>query len=343
MDYRRPENRKSYFTALYAMNLYYGVMPGLVYLYFPLLRKHFGWDAETALWAAFVNGLTQSPITTLRILEQLPEVPPDNSEGVARLSHFREWFNAEWNTLHFDTDRRYGKRHTAEAIASYMQLVGRYGTQENIYTPDVDLLPPEAYAQMWERANSVFTLGRLSTFSYLEYVRIMGHGAECVDLMLEDRDGSRSHRNGMLFLIGKDELVWDKRAGNGFDGSYDNFSNMCSYLQGYAVSYINEFNTTYPALHADQFTFESQCCQFKNGFFGRRYPGVYSDMAYDRIQWYEQRNVAPHLTKLFRQLREDNLPEWLRMECDEKSAPNVKQRKEQFMLTGVPYRAEHFL
>ena len=88
-DYRLPENRKEYFTALYKMNLEHGVMPGLVYLYMPELARRYGWDAEQKLWFAFLNGLTQNPITSLRLLTRLPMVPPAS----AQLTHFNDWFN----------------------------------------------------------------------------------------------------------------------------------------------------------------------------------------------------------------------------------------------------------
>ena len=55
-DYRLPENRHEYFTALYKMNLERGVMPGLVYLYLPELARRYSWNAEQKLWFAFLNG-----------------------------------------------------------------------------------------------------------------------------------------------------------------------------------------------------------------------------------------------------------------------------------------------
>ena len=75
-DYRLRENRTEYFDALYNVNLKYGVMPGLVYLYLPELAKRYNWDAEDKLWFAFLNGMTQNPITSLRLMYELPEVPP---------------------------------------------------------------------------------------------------------------------------------------------------------------------------------------------------------------------------------------------------------------------------
>jgi hypothetical protein len=331
VDYRLPENRREYFSALYRMNLDHAVMPGLVYLYLPALRKHYGWDDETTLWAAFINGLTQSPLTTLRILERLPACPPAGAE----LKSFTDWFNTEWANLHFDTDRLKNKRNTVEAIKSYAGAVAMFASQ-------VDMLTNKSYAALWEIANLFHSMGRLSCFSYLEYVHLLGFGAECDNLMFEDKSGSRSHRNGMLFLLGHDNYVWDKRAGNGFDGNYDDFDKLVSYLDMESRVFLQVFNEDFPHAHANNFTLESQCCQFKNGFFARRYPGVYADMAWDRIKWYEERNTAWHLTSVFRSIRADNLPEWLREECEVKSI-NRKFKATRFKETGVPFRAEHFL
>ena len=49
IDYRLRENRTKYFDALYTLNLNYGVMPGLVYLYMPELAKRYNWDTEQRL------------------------------------------------------------------------------------------------------------------------------------------------------------------------------------------------------------------------------------------------------------------------------------------------------
>ena len=92
MDCRLPENRKNYFNQLYDMNLRYGVLPGLVYLYMPELAKRYDWDDETKLWFAFLNGNTQNPITSMQIMEQLEECPKPDDE----LVYFEDWFNGCW-------------------------------------------------------------------------------------------------------------------------------------------------------------------------------------------------------------------------------------------------------
>jgi len=329
-DYRLPENRNEYFTALYSMNLNYGVMPGLVYLYMPELSKRLHWNAEQKLWFAFLNGNTQNPITSLRIFEQFPDVPKDAVE----VGKLEDWFNSNWATLSFDQDRRHQKRDLPAAVGSYAQLVRDYGSQESLLTG--------TFSELWDMVTKQFySFGRLAAFSYLEYVKIMGFGANCDNLFWEDKSGSKSHRNGMLFLLGHDNLVWDKRQHNGFDGSYD-FKKMVPWLNTQANAYLKKYQQSLLG-HTDAgyFTLESQLCQFKNGFFRRRYPGVYSDMAWDRIRWYEDRGLG-EVTRIFKQIREDRLPDWLREECED---PVVLRNKKAsvFADTGIPFRAEHFM
>ena len=205
------------------------------------------------------------------------------------------------------------------------------------------LASTRTYDQLWDIASRFYSMGRLSCFSYLEYVKIMGFGADCDDLLFRDKTGSKSHRNGMMFLLGHDEYVWDKRADNGFDGNYDNFKGLCGYLDAQSALYLDEFKKTYPHPDANNFTLESQCCQFKNGFFARRYPGVYSDMAWDRILWDEERNSpSDGLTQVFKNIRKQYLPDWLREECEPKPI-NRKFKASRFKETGTPFRAEHFL
>jgi hypothetical protein len=326
-DYRLVENRREYFMQYYKMNLEHGVHPGVVYLYMPELKKRLGWDDEQALWFATLNGFTQNPITSMRMLEVMPVLPQSNDE----FKKADDWFNAEWANLQFDQDRVKNKRNTMTGIWSYRELVAESGSQAALWTPG------QSYSDLWGKANRIYSLGRLSTFSYLEYVYLNGFGADCTDLMFGD-SGSRSHRNGMMFLIGAD----DKRMPNGFDGHYENFKVVCDYLDRSAAEFLDEFRGLNPSLEfAGNFTFESQLCAFKNGFFSRRYPGVYADMAEDRIKWYDERGMSQY-TSIFKDIRAECLPDWLRQECETKPVPrNVKAK--QFAETGLPYRHEYFM
>ena len=333
VDYRLPENRRAYFDALYRMNLEHGVMPGLVYLYLPELAKRYEWDAEQQLWFAFLNGLTQNPITSLRLFTRLPEVPPVG----APLKHFEDWFNAQWDTLQFDTDRRYQKKDTVYAIKAYAIAVAKYGSQHAMLTG-------KSYPELWKLVrNEYFSFGRLSAFSYLEYVYLNGYGADCDDLLFEDKSGSKSHRNGAMFLLGQDCYVWDKRLPNGFTGDYPNFKALVGWLTLKTDNLLAEFATANPDLkHVGKFTLESNLCTFKNHFFGRRYPGVYADMAWERIEWADLRGQSAY-TEVFKDMRSQLLPDWLRAECESGKRLSIAQKAAIFPETGRPFRAENFI
>jgi hypothetical protein len=331
-DCRQPENRDWYFTQLYKLNLTHRIMPGLVYLYMPELARHFGWNAEQRLWYAFLNGMTQNPITSLRMFAQLPEPPPPG----APLGRFTEWFNTQWDSLQFDTDRRYQKRDTLRSLQVYADLVGSFGSQETMLTG-------KPYADLWKLVTTrYYSFGRLSAFSYLEYVYLNGFGADCSDLKFEDKAGSKSHRNGMLFLLGKDQYVWDARSTNGFQGNYSDLPVVAVQLQKTAEAWLRRFRSAYPDVpNVSQFTLESNLCTFKNHFFGHRYPGIYADMAWDRIVWAEAHGQKQY-TQLFRELRLAHLPRWLLAEYEPQPL-SVKQKAAFFPETGRPYRAQYFL
>jgi len=330
-DYRLPENRREYFDALYQMNLQYGIMPGLVYLYMPKLAEHFGWDDEQKLWFAVINGCTQNSITSLRIFNHSPEIPSRPAEW--RL--LDEWFNTEWPELQFDTDRRHQKKETVRALYSYSKLASEHGSQSRLWSG-------KSFAQYWDLADKIYSFGRLSKFSYLEYVTIMGFGADCDTMFFNDKSGSKSHRNGMFFLLGHDDLVWDKRHPNSHSGEYEEFGKICNWLEAKADEFLKDFHTRgYPHPYAGKFTLESQLCQFKNGFFKRRFPGVYADMAHERIEWYDERGFQKE-TEVFKAIRSAHLPDWLRIETEKKPIPRAR-RAAQFAETGFPYRGENFL
>ena len=328
-DYRLRENRTEYFDALYNVNLKYGVMPGLVYLYMPELAKRYSWDVEDKLWFAFLNGMTQNPITSLRLMYELPQVPPAGST----LNKFTDWFDKNWENLQYDTDRRYQKKDTIDAIKSYANLLGNFNSQEEMLTGD--------YQTLWKRVRDGYdSFGRLSSFSYLEYVYLNGFGADCDDLLFEDKSGSKSHRNGMMILHGADKFVWDKRMKNGFKGDYPDFEKICGWLNSAAESYLDRFARYNPETpNIGNFTFESNLCTFKNHFFGRRYPGVYADMGWSRIEWAEEKGLD---VEVFKDMRAELLPTWLRAECSD-TRVDINKHAAIFKLTGRPYRGEHFL
>lgn len=337
-DYRLKENREEYFTKLYDLHLKYRIHPGCVYLAMPELVKRYNLDHEQRLWVAALNGNTQHILTTWRIFKEFPEIPSTESEQ----DKFTEWFNKNWHSLSFDSDRKYAKKLLPEFVKAYSLLVKEYGSQEKLLTG--------SFFQLWDRVIKNYPgFGRLSTYSYLEYIQIMSsidgaeYGAQCDNMFFDDKDGSRSHRNGMFFLQGLDDYVWDKRQPNSHDGNYPEFkTKVVPWLNAKTNGFLRGFQSSdHTHKDAGYFTIESTLCCFKNSFFGRRHPGCYADMFQDRIEWYETRNFES-LVRVFKQMREDHLPDWLRRECDNPAIKFVDMAK-MFPNTGIPYRGEFFL
>ena len=110
-----------------------------------------------------------------------------------------------------------------------------------------------------------------------------------------------------------------------------------------ASKYLKEFSSNNPDLkYIGNFTMESCMCTFKNHFFGHRYPGVYADMAWERIVRADNYGLQ-HITKTFKDMRENSLPNWLRMESEEGLYGSIKDRAMIFTVDGYPFRGEHFL
>ena len=140
----------------------------------------------------------------------------------------------------------------------------------------------------WETVRKDFYgFGRLSTFSYLEYLRIARVPLLCDQLFLADIEGSKSHRNGLCKVLGRDD--WDWHDGNTVKYTPE----IIAYLESEGAKLLAEareraknqphlFDTNY-------FTLESALCAYKNWFRGRRYPGIYADMYYDRVTKAQQR------------------------------------------------------
>lgn len=168
LDFRLPQHRRAVFLRAYEFHLQYGTMPGCVYFLFPWLTTHYGWTQEQKLWFAFLNGNTQNPVTSWLIFRQFPAV-----DGLDEFELGR-WFEAQYARLEFDTDRRYHKKNFLRAVAGYRLMIGR-GTQQTLFdgiTQSSD--EKENYRLLWVRMKSFYSFGRLSMFSYSEYLRIMG-------------------------------------------------------------------------------------------------------------------------------------------------------------------------
>jgi hypothetical protein len=310
MDFRKPEYRREVFLRFYDFHLKYRSHPGCVYFVLPFLFKKYAWNTEQRLWFAFINGNTQNPVTSKIIFDEFPYL---NGLDLTRLS---SWFNAKWPVLPFDTDRRYHKKEFIKAVTGYKKLCR--DSQEAYFATFMGGADPyEDFRSAWKEVRAKFhSFGRLSSFSYLEYLRIMRVGQiDCDQLFLEDMSGSKSHRNGLAIVLGRDDLDWND-TNSGFNGVYSPeilywLTEEGALLLAEAKHRANGKPYSYDVSY---FTLESALCTYKSWHRpNRRYPNVYADMFHDRIKKAESHWPGRDFSE-FWNARRECLPEHLRLE-----------------------------
>lgn len=332
MDFRDPRYRREVFLRFYEFHLKYRAHPGAVYYVLPFLRERLGWDTEQSYWFAFLNGCTQNPVTSWLIWSEFPRLPKrEELEGLGA------WFRKEgtYERLEFDTDRRYVKTSFAKMVGSYLENLGGK-TQEEFFLGPLGPDERENFRGTWDRVIGGFDLfGRLATFSYLEYLRILGTPIDCDQLFLEDMSGSKSHRNGLCRVLGRDDLDWHS-SNPEFDGYSDE---VISWLKDEGETLLKEAKTRFRGRDFERdvgyFTLESTLCNYKGWHrVNRRYPNVYNDMFHDRIRraegrWGERFGV-------FWEARKKYLPDRLRLEKCPLDKGVTPEKQNHYRLTGQP-------
>lgn len=330
MDFRLPQYRREVFLRAYQFHLKYGTMPGCVYFLMPWLADKHRWSFEQKLWFAFLNGNTQNPVTSWLIFRKCDRLP---ASAYARKC-LGEWFGENYRRLEFDTDRRYHKKHFMQAVERYAVNVGD-APQSNYFLRVVSATRDhgEGFRRLWAAQKDFYSFGRLSMFSYCEYLRIMGINVDCDQLFLDDLQGSKSHRNGLCKVLGRDDLDWHDS-----NPSFPGYSKeVIAWLRDEAEMLLGEARQRMArepyAKYVGYFTLESQLCNFKSWFRpNRRYPNVYADMLHGRIKRAEASWGEP--LSIFWEARAACLPSRLLLENNPQD-PGVHESKQNwFRNTG---------
>ncbi len=342
MDFRLPQYRREVFLRFYEFHLIYNSHPGGVYFAFPWLSEYLNMNMEQKLWIAFLNGCSQNIVTSYILFCNFPSLKELN------IDKMEDW----WNNNHmkfkagsgWDSDRKYfkiGKTGLINCIRSYQKAVEKFGTQETMFG---ELTSQETeyknFESVWKFVRENFlSFGRLSTFSYTEYLRIQGLPLNCNNLFLEDIDGSMSHRNGLCKVLGRDDLDWWKVEGSPTKDFQGYEPETIQWLKSEADLLLSEAqqrleeSMNVDTRHINFFTLESTLCCYKSWHRpNRRYPNVYMDMFYNRIKYAEE--SWGDIFELFWKMREDSLPKELRQEENPKDPGLSKEKQNHYRLTG---------
>jgi Alpha-glutamyl/putrescinyl thymine pyrophosphorylase clade 2 len=314
-DLRRPEFRRETFLIFFETHLLHRSHPGCVYFLLPALADRLGLDPDQRMYLAYLTGNTQNVVMSWLILSRYP-TPRHfiESDGAA-------WFNREWDRFQFDTDRRHQKRDLCSNLAWYVREVGHHPCE--YFTA----LAGEGFQDTWRHIRENFpTFGRLSAFSFSEYLRVLGIGVECDDLFLADIQGSMSHRNGLAKVLGRDDLDFVNK-----DPTYS--VAQLDWLKEEAELLLAESQKRFRDRDffsdVGYFTLESALCTYKSWSRpNRRYPNVYADMFHDRIRWAEAKWPEVNFD-MFWDIRREALPQPLRLEDNPRDV-GVKPLKQNF-------------
>lgn len=282
IDWRLPEHRREAFLRFYEWSVRYRSFPGGVHYVLPHLAAELQLDVEQRYWLAWLNANTQNPVTTLLLFQAAPRLQ-DHEQAISL-------WRTHYRALDWDTDRRYHKARFEDAVRGYATAMCSTCTnpQHKYFRVGYE------WQAWWERAYALPTMGRLSTWSYLEYLRILlgpDYVPDADTLMLEDIQGSRSHRNGLCLVQDAEEWIVDKQLGapHVTDEIYKDPVRM-GLIGSWGHKLYAEAQLRVGCANADRLSLESALCTYKSWHKpNRRYPGVYNDMLYNRLVSAENR------------------------------------------------------
>ena len=323
LDFRKPQYRREVFLRFYEFHLKNRSHAGAIYYAFPYLFEHLKMTTEQKYWFAFINGCSQNVISTYLIFEQFPSIKEFD------LTDFNKWFRINYEKIGWDTDRRYVKNSFEYCILSYIKNLGGKSQQQffnEICTHDN---PKENFSALWDKViNNFHLFGRLSTFSYLEFLKIAGLNIDCNSLFLDDISGSKSHRNGLCKVLGRDDMDWWKN-----EVTYD--AKYLSWLASEGEILLKEAaeRITHPDL--SYFTLETTLCCYKSWHRpNRRYPNVYNDMFYERIKYAQKKWKVKNKFDIFWDARRESLPRHLLLEYNSKDYGLNPAKQNHYLHTG---------
>ena len=275
MDYRIKENRREAFIRWYAWSLKFDDCDPAVWAT-NYLHKRYEHNDEERIWFAWLYGNTYQLPTAWVLKNEFPDYE------LATVDRITQWNTTNYKQLRYQTDTKWNKGHLPSMFASYQKFIGKETQRERIesyYEGDAK----KNFDALWNvLKGNLHKFGRYSTWFYMQHL----HHTAAVDiepssLMLDDYDGSRSHRNGLLLAAGKDDDYDRRLTGREYQD-----------LEAFGDSIRLEMIDRFPELKKDInfFTMETCLCSFKKIFREKhgRYLGYYLDRQAEEIQQCEK-------------------------------------------------------
>lgn len=332
IDWRLPENRRESFQRSYTFSLEHRSFPGMVYSMLPAIADAFDLDDDGRAWLAWLNGNTQNAVTSMLLLEAAP-TPWEWKKAV-------DFWNEHFKALEWDTDRRHQKSSFGKATEAWAnRLIDAAETPHTAW----ETVSPQGGRVAFGYAMSQPFMGRISAWSYMEFVKILLPFVPDVDGWYLKESSSRSHRNALSLLDGF-HYAW---SWDGESADIPFMLDLIPELEELAEDLLAEararngsyfdspdYGKVWDAHpNVTRLNMESALCTFKSWHKpDRRYPNVYADMMYYRIKKAEAR-LGRQLGLLWG-IRRDTLPAYLRLEDNPNDPGLVPAKQNHFRETG---------
>lgn len=317
IDWRLAEHRREAFLRYFLFEIDTKGQTGNVYSFLPAIAEAKDLSPDALVWLAWLDANTENPVTSLLLLEA--SAGGMNPEGAIALWRDR------YSDLGWDRDRRYQKRDFETATRAFVRspasLAGTW----------VATAESEGWEGVWRLAKSLPSMGRLSAWYLYEVVRLL-LGAEAIpdvgSLLLGDKSGSRSHRNGLAYVAGHDSAP-------GWKAGDADLLGLVPELAALGEDLLAEARERSDDPWISNLTLETALCAFKGwATRRRRYPNVYVDEFYYRIR--DAEKVWGDRFGILWEARERDLPPELRLESSPFDPGICEEKSLHFQRTGEP-------
>jgi hypothetical protein len=277
LDYRLVENRKAAFVEWMRWAIVNNDCDPSLYMTNYLFDR-FEHNLEQKLWICWLYGTTYYFPTTWVIWNEFPDAE------LVDLDRLREWNSNNYKRLRYQTDTKYNKGFLPDQFKSYKEWALANGSQVEHFRSLVQDTPEKTYLKLTSEVTSkLYKFGRYTTWFYLQTLKhCAGIDMEPPSLLLADKSGSKSHRNGLCYAVGRDEWV-----------DADLSAQQIQQLESEATELLEEVKLQlHPSIRykADRFAMETCLCSFKKLFRVKRgrYLGYYLDRQAEEISTVER-------------------------------------------------------
>lgn len=231
------------------------------------INKRMELNIEQRYWFAWLYGNTYNVATTWILFSEFPDF---ENVDMGRLT---QWNADNYRQLRYQVDNKWQKGYLPQMFDSYRTAVMENHTNQVDYFNSIcDQETPELNFEKLQKeiVKKWFKFGRYLSWFYLQTLReTCDLNINATSLLLKD-SSSESHRNGLMYALGMDEIVEEKMK---LDNDFYNTLNEEADLL------LKEMQAEYPDVEAEYFSMETTLCAFKKIFRPKhsRYLGYYLD------------------------------------------------------------------